>query len=121
MDAEKTCPRLANRGPLCHPRRGTRSYPGARIPDGDGRNGGTMPEYNASCDELIAAGYADWGREDIPKDWRTHRPSARSNQYHSRDLVCECGSCETCKAREEYRARDRERKAKRQKFREYLR
>jgi hypothetical protein len=72
-----------------------------------------MPEYEASADELIEAGYADWSREDIPKDWRTHRPSARSNQYHSRDLVCECGCCETCKAREKYRVRARAWKAKR--------
>ena len=31
-----------------------------------------MTKWQASCDELIAAGWGEHSREDIPSDWRTN-------------------------------------------------
>ena len=55
-----------------------------------------MSEYEADCNELIAAGYGGYDRDRIPKDWRT-RP--RPAEY-SWGLTCTCGICSTCRNRE---------------------
>ena len=59
-----------------------------------------MPEYEADASELVAAGWGNYPRHNIPQDWRTRRPPATR---YERPLSCLCGKCETCKARKKYR------------------
>ena len=44
-----------------------------------------MAEWEASCEELIAAGYSEHKRCDVPPDWRTRRgPDPIPGVFHER-------------------------------------
>ena len=64
-----------------------------------------MAEYEADCNELIAAGWGEYERRDIPRDWRTRRPPQGQSPTQTTVYSCLCGHCATCKSRKRQRAK----------------
>lgn len=55
-----------------------------------------MKPIDATCDELIAAGWGEHDRRDIPSDWQTRRPATIPKTHR---VACLCGDCSYCRGR----------------------